>query len=362
MQRNLSSRSVDSDPQASERILQRQSSNGGGVGMMETSTKQIEENTPEVNTSTTQRQGRLDAVAKEIMALRFTQSITWIFLACFFLLLPFFLCLLVGGLLLPWFGNPACVGCELDLIQCFVPTAWVTLVSVPLIYILRHRRGDPDPLGIVKEGIVLANVTGIWGYISIACILLDPNGIMYQTRQFNWHYIATPAIFLGHFITCPLQVYLAKRERNERTNSNNAQHLVELENILNGSQDELESFSEYLKSEFSYENLKFLLEGRDFKVRYPLLSPEDEMEQVNYLYHAFIRAGSLMEINLSSRNRARIAELVHAQRKNKTPAPADIFDEAMQEISIMLSLDCLQRYLRFKREKTALIVSAAASP
>ncbi|KAF7705879.1 regulator of G-protein signaling 18 [Silurus meridionalis] len=99
--------------------------------------------------------------------------------------------------------------------------------------------------------------------------------------------------------------------------------------------DGVETFTQFLRSEFSEENIEFWLECEDYKNS---TSPANLQSKARQMYAVFIDAEAPKEINIDHSTKLDI-------QKNIAQATQSCFDAAQSKIYALMKKDCYPRFL-----------------
>lgn len=105
------------------------------------------------------------------------------------------------------------------------------------------------------------------------------------------------------------------------------------------------AFFEFLKSEFSAENLLFWVAVREFKA---LLAPR--ADDVDFIMNTYILASAPFQVNVSDAIRNRTVEKARQWALSQEDSP-DIFDEAQTEVFNLMNQDAYPRFVARNRVK-----------
>lgn len=107
-------------------------------------------------------------------------------------------------------------------------------------------------------------------------------------------------------------------------------------NVLN-NQDGRAVFTDFLKSEFSQENMEFWTACEEYK-----MTPTDKMAtKAREIYEQYIEADSPHEVNLDAASR-------EETRQNVSAGEPSCFDEAQRKIFTLMEKDSYRRFLQSK--------------
>lgn len=113
-----------------------------------------------------------------------------------------------------------------------------------------------------------------------------------------------------------------------------------------------ESFLEFLNTEFASESLHFWNNVNLYRARFRTLADtKARLDYANEMSETFIRPGAILEVNLGSVTRTKIADVLAASKKDmdegqENPDLLTIFDDAQHEILKLMSRDNFRRYLK----------------
>ncbi|KAK9539812.1 hypothetical protein VZT92_002306 [Zoarces viviparus] len=126
--------------------------------------------------------------------------------------------------------------------------------------------------------------------------------------------------------------HLAETHHKQRVQDGKA--LQDLETLLN-SKSGRQAFREFLRSEFSEENLEFWLACEDYRVT----SLNLQKTKSSSIYNQFINLDAPQEVNLDAETREALLSV--------TASPcADTFNNAQQRIYSLMAKDSFPRFLR----------------
>ncbi|XP_044202026.1 regulator of G-protein signaling 5 isoform X2 [Thunnus albacares] len=126
--------------------------------------------------------------------------------------------------------------------------------------------------------------------------------------------------------------HLAETHQKHKVHDGKA--LQDLESVLS-KKSGLQAFHEFLRSEFSEENLEFWLACEDYRV-----SPSNKQRtKAGSIYNQFINPDAPQEVNLDAETRESLLSMVDS------PC-ADTFNKAQQRIYTLMAKDSFPRFLR----------------
>ncbi|XP_075946599.1 regulator of G-protein signaling 5 isoform X1 [Anarhichas minor] len=134
--------------------------------------------------------------------------------------------------------------------------------------------------------------------------------------------------------------HLAETHHKQRVQDGKA--LQDLETLLN-SKSGRQAFREFLRSEFSEENLEFWLACEDYRVT----SLNLQKTKSSSIYNQFINLDAPQEVNLDAETREALLSV--------TASPcADTFNNAQQRIYSLMAKDSFPRFLRSPQRMEAI--------
>lgn len=163
---------------------------------------------------------------------------------------------------------------------------------------------------------------------------------------------------MGHFFQCPWQIWRMHVEAQRSETSSVADSQGDpyesrdhtLDAILSSNSGR-QAFVDHLLSEFASEGYYFHEAVTRYKLASFSSSPASMHKLALRIFKTFVQAGSILEVNISSKVRAKIAADI-LKLDPSAGAPRDIFDAAQKEIKAMLSADSFQRFLLSPLYKT----------
>ncbi|EDV23229.1 uncharacterized protein TRIADDRAFT_27441, partial [Trichoplax adhaerens] len=102
----------------------------------------------------------------------------------------------------------------------------------------------------------------------------------------------------------------------------------------------IKHFQEFLKSEYSEENLLFWLACEDLKEA----SENDIHYKTKIIYDKFISTSSPSEVSLDGRMRDEVI-------KNLIEPDKNIYDEAQRHVYMLMRYDCYPRFMKYITQK-----------
>ncbi|CAK6973458.1 regulator of G-protein signaling 5 [Scomber scombrus] len=126
--------------------------------------------------------------------------------------------------------------------------------------------------------------------------------------------------------------HLAETHQKHRGHDGKALH--DLDSVLN-KKSGLHAFHEFLRSEFSEENLEFWLACEDYRVS----SSNMQKTKAGSIYNQFINPEAPKEVNLDAETREAVLSVMDS------PC-ADTFNMAQQRIYTLMAKDSFPRFLR----------------
>lgn len=225
----------------------------------------------------------------------------------------------------------ACSGC--DIYETKSTGIIIMPVLVVEMYYLYKVKGEPDPLWIRRELIILfvMNVLGV-------CVVLflsnsDPGSIE-ESGVFRWNTLYQYIIFANFIIIIPLQVWYDTR--GEKVD------YVEINkdfNRLLKSEIGISYFKTHLTQEMSLENLLFYQEARTWKAQYRKHSLSRRVIHLRRIYETYLKPYSRLEINILHTDLLRIEEALKAKKFKVT-----VLDAAIKEVRKLMAADSFPRF------------------
>ena len=321
-----------------------------------------------------------DAIAR-LLHLKYKTRATRAYRICAALFLFSVIVLVVYQSLEPrYFIHSGCAGCEMTTGDSILIVAIFLVLAIQSFIALRrlakltngHHREVHDITAVLK--IMCAGAIS-W----IVIFRVDP-GNLHRDGVLSWGYVLDAFLFATVVRLVWVPVY------NSYTNTDYQGKKVSLESVL-GAPMLAECFKDFLKSEFSVENVRFVEEAREWKQAYPGEDADAEVvnawvDTASDIFDTFVEAGALLEVNLSSSVREQASlvfdarnsksatqrqpstlKMLAAGRKNKADAAEqqraetdrppldlspDVFDDAVAEMVQLLERDSFPRFLASK--------------
>jgi hypothetical protein len=178
------------------------------------------------------------------------------------------------------------------------------------------------------------------------------------------------------FVTCGYPLYLDYVERNPGSclaPSHVGVSPAPVEGQYSNLNQTLQSpqgtiaFEEFLKLEFSVENLLFFLRAKDFRDKFGDLTDQENIQRANLIYRQFISRNSPFQVNLSDTSHRTLHQLfesrpsyianasLHASNQvhlQHTTIHQNTFEQAMNQVFLLMSNDTFPRFKKsevFKR-------------
>jgi len=323
---------------------------------------------------------------KRSIALRITSGNTFGLIFVFFQVLVG-ICIALALFLtpgLPYGGR--CFGCVLTLREASIMGLQLFVVVAVAATFFITTRGDPDPVGILRElRIILTLVIGFVATAAINFFLPTQESTKFIINE----YISCIFLLGVHLVQGPLQILLSYETKISAVDHHNAgagdfsdkdaeKPMASIGSsfdsptmdLVMASPSGLKSFQQYLATELSVENLYFLLATNRYKEAHqePKTSAGDLSSLAHMMYTSFIQEGSMLEVNISSKERRRIdselrprqlrlrgrsasqRSLASGSMDAEVPSIA-LFDRAYREISNLLQNDSFPRFLKSSQYK-----------
>lgn len=319
----------------------------------------------------------------KINALRFTQTIgsalVWFFLTAF----PFFLafCIRIGM-------NPQwvhCVGCELEpvdagaILGIALAALICSAIANPSFFTWNYRESRRDPLWILRECMLCWHVGGVFFNLAMILHLIDPQGIYFTQRLFNWRtftlFSAVVLIYIQTFHQVLVSGWIRKKVLLASSMFSREE---KFQQVLcdKGLLRKLETFLDF---ELTGEILQFILAVHEFKKLSGQRSQQQQQQHVygettleqtedvelmsfasatsnngpeatldekaQFILNTYVLEASPREINVRSDMRLRAMD---------APVSATMFDEVYEEVKTNFLNDSFARFLKRLGEETGL--------
>jgi hypothetical protein len=120
----------------------------------------------------------------------------------------------------------------------------------------------------------------------------------------------------------------------------------------------VQEFHQYLKNEFSQENLNFILACRDLGTK---VSLQEFSALAKQIFKDFIMTGSSFEVNIAASIRNKIIAVLQPSMANEDdlePKDYEIYSDAVDHIMTLLEKDPYKRYCKLLKSQ----ISACSKP
>lgn len=264
---------------------------------------------------------------------------------------------------LPYYGH-GCVGCVDEPFFIAVIAGTLNVFVVNIAWTAYALRQAPDPLGILGDLKKMVSVATLIGMPGVLGVLLDTVGDRpYDRAVFSFDWLISLATLWWFFFLCTAPVLTAYWSSIKVRSGGK----LSLKPLLSNLQFQ-KLFTEHLVGEWSIENLKFYNQVNSFRDHYASFRTSKEANLVAFqTYETFVRAGSVMEVNISADQREKLQEEFTKLEGHSDVIQLEktIFDEAQTEILLLMEKDSFARFQLTKTFKdfasTNLVVDAAGS-
>jgi hypothetical protein len=203
--------------------------------------------------------------------------------------------------------------------------------------------GESDPYKYRLDGLI--NFILIIGYIFVMIIMVlpigapvisDPGAQVYWViiRIANW--IAQLCVFIGSGLSCVVTIARIKLQPKEPIDE------TEMQRLLRVGGKGVKLFEEYIKSEFSSENMLCYKKT----VGYQRLSTRQLSSLAEEVYENYVKVGTLAEVNLPEKVRSSF------ERTTFSEATEEQLQEMFRKLDEELTINLGDSYMRFKYTST----------
>lgn len=233
----------------------------------------------------------------------------------------------------------------------------VSLIYLGCVIYLMYRlsKWGRDAFGIKVDLARMAVCGVILKVVNIVLFLNDGEGVTQQAGEGIIQFFLAMCMSIFLVLSPAIRVLRSRETFTEPTT---------LEDLVKRPTG-YESFLEFLNSEFASESLHFWNNVNLYRARFrSLADTKARLDYASEMSETFIRPGAILEVNLGSVTRGKIADILAASQKDfeegqEHPELITVFDGAQSEILKLMSRDSFRRYL--KSPQFALWKARAAS-
>ena len=241
----------------------------------------------------------------------------------------------------PFYTN-GCTGCELTIPE----TSWLLALvavffSAGIASAYRVWRFTTDSLGLVPEFFATWIVGGSGG-LGLLFFVLDPAGLQFQDRTFNWRWITCCTCTGMTFCQSSLQVFVAQRRIETLGLTIDAADAFD---IIMAKPTRKQALREHMADELSLESLDFVEAVDAWKATYEA-QRETRQRRARAIYDEFLHPRSPRLINVP-------ADVFESTAKvfGRGNVPPTAFDEAREEVMRLIFSDVLPRFLAKEKKR-----------
>lgn len=242
-----------------------------------------------------------------------------------------------------------CTYCKMDLNEIvFYITSLVILIVVGLYIAAPLYKDQPDPLGMLKEFMLVWTVSGSIGVLALLLHAIDPNQLYYPRGEFVWRWILFICELSVMFFQTTYQFIEVRRWRHRTLVLGSGLTAKELFKEIYRDPTLHNLLRAHMQAELNDEALLFLQEVDAWK-----LLKDGRQRTARFIYDTYLRTGSPNEVNISSAH----AEAVML-RCEKGNVNEDVFNECVDEIKGLIVVDVLPRFLEsrfYKQYKSGIL-------
>lgn len=229
--------------------------------------------------------------------------------------------------------SSSCEGCTLDDFLYFSIFYFVS-AAIFSIYGLLVLRKEPDALKIKNEIIVLLISFLVINFIFVLPLDTFVPDIV-EDGKFDFSLISCVQLLLVFTYLTFYKVWSLKR----RSNNENAEFILSLDDILQ-SEEGLKSFSLYLASRLSLENLLFYIQAKTFQKHFSEFTSDEINRKATKIHKVCLDQTSSFAVNLPYALRKQLDERLIAEEVDEHH-----FDEALKAVFDLME-DCFDDFLK----------------